>query len=99
MKPGEKAQSSNVDNTKMQRQENSKMDGTAGLARTGVKDLSFKMVFIACAVHTADSRFGFKNKQDLNDENQEENLNAFTRNEQSTVIHMKDQPDLYTKLA
>lgn len=99
MKPGEKAQSSTVDNTKMQRQENSKMDGTAGLARTGVKDLSFKMVFIACAVHTADSRFGFKNKQDLNDENQEENLNAFTRNEQSTVINMKDQPDLYTKLA
>lgn len=74
------------------------MDGTAGLARTGVKDLSFKMVFIACAVHTADSRFGFKNKQDLNEE-QEENLGNFTRNEQSTVINMKDTHDLYTKLA
>ena len=74
------------------------MDGTAGLARTGVKDLSFKMVFIACAVHAADSRFGFKNKQDLNEE-QEENLGNFTRNEQSTVINMKDTHDLYTKLA
>lgn len=34
------------------------MDGVAGLARTGVKDLSYKLVFIANSVHAHDSRFG-----------------------------------------
>ena len=62
MKPGEKHQSSNIDNNKMQRQENSRMDGTSGLAKTGVRDLSFKMVFIASSVHAADTRFGFSKK-------------------------------------
>ena len=57
------------DNNKMQRQENSRMDGTSGLQKTGVKDLSFKMVFLASSVHAADSRFGFsKRLNDLDDE-------------------------------
>ena len=76
------------------------MDGVTGLQRIGVKDLSFKMVFIASAVHAADTRFGFqKNFSAEDDEKQEENLNNFTRTEQNTVINMKDQQDLYTKLA
>lgn len=37
------------------------MDGVTGLKRIGVKDLSYKMVFIASSVHSADSRFGFQN--------------------------------------
>jgi DNA replication licensing factor MCM6 len=37
------------------------MDGVTGLKRLGVKDLSYKMVFIANSVHSADSRFGFTN--------------------------------------
>ena len=58
------------------------------------------MVFIASAVHAADTRFGFqKNFSAEDDEKQEENLNNFTRTEQNTVINMKDQQDLYTKLA
>ena len=35
------------------------MDGFAGLSRTGVKDLSFKMVFIASSVYSSDQRFAF----------------------------------------
>lgn len=37
------------------------MDGVTGLKRLGVKDLSYKLVFIANSVHAADSRFGFAN--------------------------------------
>ena len=52
MKPGEKQQSSHADQNKMARNENvaRTMDGFNGLSRTGVKDLSFKMVFMAGAV-------------------------------------------------
>lgn len=35
------------------------MDGVTGLRKLGVKDLSYKLVFIASSVHSADSRFGF----------------------------------------
>ena len=35
------------------------MDGVSGLSEIGVKDLSYKMVFIACYVHSQDTRFGF----------------------------------------
>jgi len=37
------------------------MDGVAGLSKTGVKDLSYKLVFIANSVHAHDSRFGQRN--------------------------------------
>ena len=61
MKPGERQQSSNVDTNRMQRNDQigTSMDGFSGLTRTGVKDLSFKMVFMASSFCTSDERFGF----------------------------------------
>jgi DNA replication licensing factor MCM6 len=61
LKPGEKVTSSNVDTTRMKRGETSHLDGVTGLKKIGVKDLSYKMVFIASSVSNADSRFGFTN--------------------------------------
>ncbi len=46
------------------------LDGVTGLKKIGVKDLSYKMVFIASSVHSADSRFGFTN--DNNNQQNEE---------------------------
>lgn len=46
---------------KMKRNDARNMDGVTGLKRLGVKDLSYKLVFIANSVHAADSRFGFSN--------------------------------------
>lgn len=86
----------------MQRNDNQvgrTMDGFAGLGRTGVKDLSFKMVFIASSVLASDSRFSTKQMSSSEDEEKEENLNQFSKQEQNTVVLMKDQEDLYTKLA
>ena len=52
------------------------MDGFAGLARTGVKDLSFKMVFVASSVYASDQRFSFHKLQAWEEEDsKEENLN------------------------
>ena len=59
LKVGERQQMSNNEPTHMQRSnEGRSMDGVGGLARTGVKDLSYKLVFIANSVHAHDSRFG-----------------------------------------
>lgn len=53
------------------------MDGFSGLNRTGVKDLSFKMVFLASSYFPSDSRFSFQKMNDNNNEGEEkeENLN------------------------
>lgn len=75
------------------------MDGFAGLGRTGVKDLSFKMVFIANSVMASDQRFSAQKTTGAEEEQNEENLNQFSKQEQNTVVLMKDQEDLYTKLA
>lgn len=46
------------------------MDGVTGLKRLGVKDLSYKLVFIANSVHSADTRFGFnQNQRDAEEDN------------------------------
>jgi len=70
MKPGEKHQSSKMDMSKMARSDLKPMDGVGGLKETGIRDLSYKMVFIASYVATADSRFGFniQNNQNLGEE-------------------------------
>ena len=44
------------------------LDGVAGIKKIGVKDLSYKMVFIANSVHTGDSRFGFNGVESADDE-------------------------------
>lgn len=53
---------------KMKRNEARNMDGVSGLKRLGVKDLSYKLVFIANSVHAADSRFGFSNVNSAEEE-------------------------------
>ena len=101
MKPGEKTTSSNMDTSKMKRNENRSLDGVAGLRKTGVKDLSYKMVFIASSVHTGDTRFGHNLTNDCADEeDQEQDINKmFTLHERHEVARIKQTDDLYPKLA
>ena len=99
LKPGEKPQQSSMNTAKMKRNDARTMDGVTGLRRLGVKDLNYKLVFIANSVHAADSRFGFSNVQSADDEEKQENSKQFTLAERHQVIGMKDQDDLYLKLA
>ena len=55
------------------------MDGFAGLGRTGVKDLGFKMVFIANSVMASDQRFSAQKTTGAEEEQNEENLNQFSK--------------------
>lgn len=90
-----------MDTTRMPRNDANTLDGVTGLKRIGVKDLSYKMVFIASSVHSADSRFGFTNdNNNQQNDNQEEDINKlFTFQERQQVIRMKGESDLYKKLA
>jgi len=74
MKPGEKQQASSMNNARMQRNDAKPMDGVAGLGQTGVKDLSYKMVFIASNVNTTDSRYGFSNSSTNQTDNDDDDL-------------------------
>lgn len=100
LKPGEKYTAQNMDTTNMKRNEGRSLDAVSGLRKIGVKDLSYKLVFIACSVHAGDTRFGFtQNQQGNNDGAGQDNLAQFTTQEKELAIEMKNQDDLYTKLA
>jgi len=67
-----------MDTTKMGRNDGRSLDSVTGLRKIGVKDLSYKMVFIASSVHAGDSRFGFTQNQYQNDDKNDDVLKNFT---------------------
>lgn len=75
------------------------MDGVTGMKRLGVKDLSYKLVFMANSVHAADSRFGFSNVNSAEDEEKQDSIKQFSIQERHNIMAMKDQDDLFLKLA
>jgi len=78
LKPGEKPQQSSMNTAKLKRNDQKPMDGVTGLKRLGVKDLNYKLVFVANSVHAADSRFGFANVGSAEDEEKMESSKQFT---------------------
>ena len=98
LKVGEKSQHSNVNTAKLKRNDGNTMDGVTGLKRLGVKDLSYKLVFIANSVHSADSRFGFTNLS-VEDEEKQDSMKQFTIAERHMVMQMSSANNLFTKLS
>lgn len=70
---------------KMKRNDAKNMDGVTGLKKLGVKDLSYKLVFVANSVHSADSRFGFSSVNSAEDEERDDLMKQFTMAEQHTI--------------
>lgn len=101
LKVGEKQQMTNVDGQGARNTEGKTMDGVAGLQKTGVKDLSYKLVFIANSVHAHDSRFGQRSPSaaDDDEENESEKVNQFSLADRNLVVKMRDEDDLYTRCA
>lgn len=85
LKPGDKPQQSATNTAKMKRNDARNMDGVSGLKRLGVKDLSYKLVFIANSVHAADSRFGYSNVS-VEEEEKQDSLKQFTIQERHNVM-------------
>ena len=67
MKPGEVAQAFHSNSANLKRNDVRSQEGISGLKKLGVKDLGYKLVFIANSVHSQDSRFGFTNTESAAD--------------------------------
>lgn len=96
LKPGERAQSSRRDDQGSRGAQPMKsLDSVSGLKRTGVRDLNYKLVFLANSVQSQESRFGHINiRESENDEAQN-----FTEEEKAVILKMKGEDQLYSRLA
>ena len=94
MKPGEKFQVSS-DFVGERTKNNAMNEGITGLKAQGVRDLNYKMVFMASNVIHTESRFGttVNIREDGND------LHEMSYAEKQEILDMKDTPDFYTKMA
>jgi DNA replication licensing factor MCM6 len=102
LKPGEKSQVS----TRGQggRSVNQKpLDGVTGLKQLGVRDLSYKMVFMATHVKTMfeKNEIVFDIREDEEDTMTNENriLKTMTLQEKQEILEIKEQPNLYRRMA
>jgi DNA replication licensing factor MCM6 len=83
----------------MRRNEHNTLDGVTGLKKIGVKDLSYKIVFIASSVKASDSRFGITSAGNEDDDDEVDIDKEFTLHEKHMIQAMKNEDNLYTKLA
>ena len=75
------------------------MDGVSGLKELGVRDMSYKLVFLANSVHSFDSKTGFSNIRDIFGEEQEDAAKHMTKTEKDIITRMQNEENLYSKLA
>ena len=100
VKPGEKNMQIALKNDDVKRsQQNNGTDGISGLKELGVRDMSYKLVFLANSVHSYDTKTGFMNIKDIYGEDQEDASKHMTRGEKEIVTRMQNEEDLYNKLA
>jgi len=67
--------------------------GVTGLKNLGVKELNYRMCFLASSVQTFGSRFSLHGADD-----EDSIVDEFTEAEKAEILRMKDSPKLYEKL-
>lgn len=72
-------------------------DGVTGLKALGVRDLTYKMSFLACTVEQYNQRNGSVNVRD-EDVTSESVIAELSEDERKMILEMKDDPQLYDKL-
>ena len=87
LKPGERQQLSLKHEGR--RAKDKSLDAVTGLKALGVKELNYKLVFIANGIEKS-QKFNYKEDDDLND---------LKPSEREKIESMRAQPDLYTRLA
>ena len=97
IRPGEKFQmSANFEGERMKNQQ--VMEGITGLSSLGVKDLSYKLVFMANNVIHTESRFG--TTINIRDDNNEKNfVDSMTAAEKEEIVSIRKSPNLYLNMA
>lgn len=80
-----------------QKGENSAMEGVRGLKALGVRDLSYRMAFLACSVQATTSRFGGTDLP-MSDVTAEDMKNQMTSEEWNKVYEMSKDRNIYQNL-
>lgn len=99
IKPGEKNTQIALKSDNIRRAQTNGMNGITGLKELGVKDMSYKLVFLANSVHSYDSKTGFSNVRDILGEDQEDSARQMSSAERSMITKIQNESDLYSKLA
>ncbi len=68
--------------------------GVTGLKALGVRDLTYKMCFLACSVRSTEPGFGMG----VGEDGEEDVADQFTPDERELLKRMKNTPNLYSKL-
>ncbi|KAL1495644.1 hypothetical protein AB1Y20_016511 [Prymnesium parvum] len=71
-------------------------EGVQGLKALGVRELTYKLSFLASSVQPAESRLGVVNIRSDGDENV---MDSFSQAEKEQILKMKRTPNVYDKLA
>lgn len=84
--------------TRGAQREGHSQEGITGLKNLGVRDLTYKMIFLGSTVSPLDSRLGAINVRDET-ATTESVVNELTQAERMELISMKDDPKIYDKMA
>ena len=96
LKPGERAQTSRRDDMAKKGANPVKpLDAISGLKRLGVRDLSYKLVFLANYVQSQESRFGHINIREADTDEAQ----SFSVEEKAEILRIKGEDQLYSRLA
>lgn len=99
IKPGQKNTQIALKSDNIKRNQGKAMDGVTGLKELGVRDMSYKLVFLANSVHSYDSKTGFTNVRDILGEDSEDTSRQMSSAEKKIITDMQNDTDLYSKLA
>eukprot|EP00485_Elphidium_margaritaceum_P003964 CAMPEP_0202686580 /NCGR_PEP_ID=MMETSP1385-20130828/2331_1 /ASSEMBLY_ACC=CAM_ASM_000861 /TAXON_ID=933848 /ORGANISM="Elphidium margaritaceum" /LENGTH=884 /DNA_ID=CAMNT_0049341181 /DNA_START=33 /DNA_END=2687 /DNA_ORIENTATION=- len=74
-------------------------DGVTGIKAIGVRELNYKLVFLGNNVSSHHKQFGFSDIRGEDDDDAEDIVASFTRQEREDIINMKETPHLYERMA
>ena len=78
---------------------NTARDGVQGLKALGVRDLHYRMCFMASSVHPSDGTFDWQSPQDSAEGDMPETvMQTFTAEERQEIASMKEHPRIYEQI-
>ncbi|KAK9833249.1 hypothetical protein WJX84_010304, partial [Apatococcus fuscideae] len=82
------------------RQGNANQEGITGMRNLGVRELTYKLAFLACATEASESRLGAVNVRadDIEGLSREEALGHFTHEQQAYILSMAGNPSILRDL-
>lgn len=99
IKPGEKYELSNLSEN-VRTREGMNRDGVSGLKSLGLRDISYKLIFLSNNIRVNEIRFS-KESENVNflEQNEDDYLASLNDQDKSEIEKMRNLPDLFNKMA